>query len=274
MSYILDALKKSDQERQQEETHPHLQAIPGAPPPSLKGMSVSRRNLWPWLLFFGLLICGSMLKWSGWNQQEPKERTSPPLMLPAPETGKTLSPVTIHPERFDDWYHQLPKRDITMTTSGTPQSVEPGGPDEPGGPGEVEKEAIDPAFSQGAAEITAPHGKKISTPIRIKRDREKIALSPRSEATVIAQPRPVSPGKTGSSLPYLQDLPPQVRAEIPKLQFAGHAYALVPSQRMIIINGTIMREGDRIDGMTRLTEITLEGVIIDRNGVRFQMKCN
>ncbi|EKD35748.1 MAG: hypothetical protein ACD_75C01795G0003 [uncultured bacterium] len=268
MSYILDALKKSDQERQQEVAHLHLQSVPGTPPPSLKVTSVPRRSLWPWLLFSGLLICGSMLQWSGWNRQEPKERTSPSLMLAAPETGKTLSPVTLHPERLDDWYQQLPERDISLPTPGTPQTGEPDGP------GEVEKETIDPAFSQGAAKITAPHSQKISAPIRIKRDRKKIAFSPRSEATVIAQPLPVSPGKTGSSLPYLQDLPPQVQAEIPKLQYAGHAYALVPSQRMIIINGTIMREGDRLDGVTRLTEITLEGVIIDRNGVRFQMKCN
>lgn len=183
-------------------------------------------------------------------------------MLAAPETGKSLSPMTILPERSDDWYQHLPQRDISLPT---PENPRPGG---------VAKEADEPAFSQEGAHITATRSKKISEPIRIKRDRKKISLSPQGEATVIAKPLPVSTGKTESSLPYLQDLPPQVQAEIPKLQFAGHAYALVPSQRMIIINGTIVREGDRLDAMTRLVEITWEGVIIDRKGVRFQMKCN
>lgn len=261
MSYILDALKKSDQERQQEAIPLHMQSIHGAPP-SFKEMSVSRRSLWPWLLLSGLLIFGGMLKWSGWYRQGQEEQATPSLMVAVPETEKSLSPMTIHPERIDDWYQLLHKRGISLST---PENPRPGG---------VEKEADKPASSQGMANITAARSKKNSEPIRIKRDREKISLSPQSEATVIAKHLPVSTGKTASSLPYLQDLPPQVKAEIPKLQFAGHAYALVPSQRMIIINGTIMREGDRLDALTRLVEITWEGIIIDRNGVRFQMKCN
>lgn len=270
MSYILDALKKSDRERQQE-TPSHLQSLHGAAP-SFKEMSVFRRYRWPWLLVSGLLVFGGLFRWFDWHRQgldgQPL-RQSPPASaemavgsMPAVlETGKSIGPMTINPERFDDWYQHLPKKEISMESSGTPQ------------PAQVEREAVASDISPAA--LTAIRKKKFfDQPERIKRDREKIILSPESEQTVIAQPRLVSSGKkVEKAVPYLQDLSPQAQAEIPKMQFAGHAYASAPSQRMIIINGKIMREGDRVDAMTRLAEITWEGVIIDRNGIRFQVRC-
>jgi len=64
------------------------------------------------------------------------------------------------------------------------------------------------------------------------------------------------------------------KAEVPKLKFAGHTYAKTPAQRMIIINGQILREGDVIASGTRLMEITWEGVVIDFKGARFLVKIN
>lgn len=279
MSYILEALKKSDRERQQE-TPSHLQSLHRTAP-SFKDTSVFRGYRWPWLLLSGLLVFAGLFKWFDWHRQgidgqtfrqapsasveiagdnEPVSQPSPALMPAVSETAKSLDPMVINPERFDEWYQHLPKKESSMASPGTPQSAE------------VEREATAPDISPVA--LTAIRKKKfIKQPTRIKRDRGKVVLSPESEATVIAQPLLVSSSKVKKAVPYLQDLPPQVQAEIPKMQFAGHAYASVPSQRMIIINGKIMREGDRVDAMTRLTEITWEGVIIDRDGVRVQIKC-
>jgi general secretion pathway protein B len=77
-----------------------------------------------------------------------------------------------------------------------------------------------------------------------------------------------------SSLPLLQELPEALQADIPILKFAGHTYSKNPSQRMIIINGKILREGDLIAPGTYLTEITWEGVTVSFKGSRFRLKTN
>lgn len=301
MSYILDALKKSDRERQQETLAPlqHLYETP----PSSRGIGILQRRSWPWLLLCGFLILGGLVKWVGWNQssnsnppgpagetlpqpapapteiaaqQEPAGQTSPSSTPADAESGKTLTPLTVQAEWFDDWFQRAPKKDYSL----------PSGKDSP--PGEVEGGELPPMAS-----INASGSKKISKPVKIKRDQEKILKAPPDEEPLAGQPQPIqsvigqpqsAPTVNGqlqpvpsekpkNKLPYLQDLSPQVQAEIPKLQFAGHAYALDPSQRLIVINGAIMREGDQIDAATRLAEITWEGVVIDRKGVRFQVKC-
>jgi hypothetical protein len=237
-------------------------------------MSVLRRRRWPWLLVSGFLVIGGLLKWSDWNRQsseeqfhlqsspaemtvrqEPVVQASPSSTLAVPEAGIPLDPVTIDPQRFDDWYQHLPKKESSLP-SGSLRSAGMAG------------KSADHDFSPAET-----YSKTFSEPIRIKRDREKIWISQPGETTVIDQPLSVSSGQPEGELPYLQDLPPQVQAQIPKMQFAGHAYAHAPSKRMIIINGKIMREGDRLDTGTRLAEITWKGAIIDNNGVLFQVKC-
>lgn len=296
MSYILDALKKSDRERQQETLSPlqHLYETP----PSSRDTGILRRRNWPWFLLCGLLILGGLVKMIGWNQwsnpnppgpageippqpapasmevaveaaqQEPAGQTSPSSTSADAENRRSVSSLTVQAEWFDDWFQHVPKKDYSLPSAGSSP------------PGEVEGKELPPAISK-----TATGSKKIPKPVKIARDHAKIVKvlpqpdpaavvgQPQSVLTVIGQPQPVPAEKPKSNLPYLQDLSPQVQAEIPKLEFAGHAYALDPSQRLIVINGAIMREGDQIDAATRLTEITWEGVIIDRNGVQFQVKC-
>lgn len=290
MSYILDALKKSDRERQ-EEASPHLQHLYAQP--TSRDAGILRRYRWPWFLLFGLLLSGGLVQWVGWNNridgrqvpeeirqstpgptemaapQEPASRAFPESEVGVAESDAPPSPIKVQTEWFDDWFQHLPKKDYSS-------------------PAEVAGDDLAPVAS-----IPARPSKKVPIPVKIKKDREKIVLAPQEETTVIRQPEPVPPvvreprppslaigqsqqvptEKPRSVLPYVQDLPPQVQAEIPKLQFAGHAYALAPSQRLIVINGMIMREGDHIDAETRLAEITWEGVVIDRKGVRFQVKC-
>ncbi len=259
MSYILDALKKSGQERQQE-TPPHLQPLHHTPP-SFKGASVTRRRRWPLLLCAGLVLSGGLLAWSTWKSPEPAGQPTPSASLIVPESGKSLGPVTVHPKKFDDWYQHLPKKELSSSGPESPQPVR------------VERKAAAPAVSPAVAKPAAARGKKTSEPVKIKKAREKNILAPPDETTVIDSPPLVASEKPKSTVPYLQDLPPQVQGELPKLQFAGHAYAEDPAKRMIIINGKIMKEGDRVDAMTKLAEITWEGVIINSKGIRFRVKC-
>ena len=77
-----------------------------------------------------------------------------------------------------------------------------------------------------------------------------------------------------STLAQLQDLPADRRAAVPELKFAGHTYSEDPAQRMIIVNGQILREGGIISSGTRLRQITWDGVIVDFQGKQFLVKTN
>ncbi len=70
-------------------------------------------------------------------------------------------------------------------------------------------------------------------------------------------------------LPEFKDLPGSLQAAIPELHCAGHTYSTEPEKRMIIINNSILREGEKIDENLRLVEITWDGLIIEFNGERF-----
>jgi general secretion pathway protein B len=60
--------------------------------------------------------------------------------------------------------------------------------------------------------------------------------------------------------------------ELPKLTFSGHVYSPEPSLRMIMINDTVVREGDRIGTDLSLEEITQNGVVIRHDLTRFQVR--
>jgi general secretion pathway protein B len=287
MSYILEALKKSERERQET---PSIQQ--GLYEVSSDSNTVSlRRPRWPWLLLAGLLIMG--VAWqlphigASWRGHEPAGKSSgqstpspaevapagaPPASAPAAtDEGQSTVRLALRSEWFDDLPERLPGKDIPASAA----------------------EALGNASLP--ATLMPQASKELKT---LRKDREKILLDPREQGPVKRSPvlatapgkpqaatappqadmsvgKPQSAGftKSESSLPYLRDLPPRLQAEIPKLRFAGHAYSSEPSRRLIVINGTIMREGDHIDAVTRLEKITWEGVVIDRKGVRFQMKC-
>ena len=222
MSYILDALKKSDQERQQG-VSPNLNSIHGSPTTATK-LSTFQQHRAIWLIFGGTLLFLFCLGVFFFLYQQ---HLTVSRLLEEAEP----SPLTT----------ELAKRQATTLAQASDQSGE----------------------SEG-----------ISSPQVIIKEKQNVLRS-----VVVNDPRPYPQGRFAtessvSSVPLLQDLPAQLQAEIPSLEFAGHTYSEDPYQRMIIINGRILREGDMIAPDTYLTEITWEGVTIAFSGTRFRVKAN
>jgi general secretion pathway protein B len=222
MSYILDALKKSDQERQQGSS-PNLHSIHGSPIAVTKVSSFQQHRV-IWLTFGGIilfLVCFGIFFFL--YQQH----------LAVSRLIKEADPPLITTERPGG-----------QTTTSAQSSDQVGG------------------------------GNEISSPQVIIKEKQNVLRSiavedppPYPQASFVKE-------SSKSSVPLLQDLPAQLQAEIPSLQFAGHTYSEEPSQRMIIINGRILREGDMIAPNTYLTEITWEGVTVSYKGTRFRIKAN
>ncbi len=223
MSYILDALKKSDKERQQG-TSPHLYSIHSSALPGRKTSPLHLR-LGLWLLMGGILLfiaCLGILLFLN-RQSVPPHATAldsnrtAPLEQPAGQTANQGA-----------------------------------------------KQAPDQAAGNNGRTIPQVIIKENNIVLRSVAVRDNAQPTPRATVSETA-PR---------SLPLFQDLSADIRAEVPELKFAGHTYSEDPAQRMIIVNGQILREGDTIAPSTHLSEITWEGVIIDFKGTRFLIRAN
>ncbi|MCE5241694.1 MAG: general secretion pathway protein GspB [Syntrophobacteraceae bacterium] len=89
MSYILDALKKSDRERQQR-TPPSLSSVYSAGKQQPKG----RQRIWPWLICLILLLnAGILLCWMMLSRQEPKTAATPLESQAQDPSAPTAPPV-------------------------------------------------------------------------------------------------------------------------------------------------------------------------------------
>ncbi len=217
MSYILDALKKSDQERQQGNP-PSLYAVHNSIPPARYTSTFKLPLVFSLIIgviFLGLACLGIFFfthLQQTWVTDTTKA-TSTPLLSAEPQTPQATT-LPVHSDL------PVPKNEL-------------------------------------------------STPRVVIKEKDHILRYIPVEDSI---PEPTTVIETEASRnfpPLFKDLPRQLQAEIPKLKFAGHTFSEEPSQRMIIINGKILKEGDMIDPNTRLAEITWDGVAIDYKGTRF-----
>lgn len=74
-----------------------------------------------------------------------------------------------------------------------------------------------------------------------------------------------------ANTPTSNQLPPSVQADVGKMKFAGHVYSEDTVGRMIMINNKILREGDTIDTEFRLQEITKSGVVLVYKSTPFRI---
>ncbi len=77
--------------------------------------------------------------------------------------------------------------------------------------------------------------------------------------------------KTETELTILEELPLAIRAQLPEMKYSGHVFSPNPQLRMILINTTVVREGDLIDSDTRLVEITRDGLVMSYKGTNFKV---
>ena len=269
MSFILEALKKSEQQRQQKN------------PPSKKGhkrilslqASPSGSRLFPWLVF-GLL---SLIVFSGWwyYTQTDASQTSPSEVIQStnsahtqkvatsdtvtnnPAETNTPTPVILQPEILQP---EIAKT-APQTASAAPQpaiTVEPA---------PVPRSLGSPTTTQ-----TAPlSGRIFSTA-----DRKIQTIEAPVETVVIAQPEPQelsneSFNPDSTRLPLYSDLSSELRNRIAPVNMSMHFYNKDPNRSLVRINDRLLREGDWVSRELELVEITPAGVILGFKGKIFEL---
>jgi general secretion pathway protein B len=249
MSYILDALKRADSDRERERgLVPGLHAQPV--PPGKPAKTINKVNL-SLVAMLGLtLVLAAVLLWR-WLSPEPPvaqavastapQQTAP---APAPAAGLAVPP---------------PVAANNVTPSKPEQPLPDKAPSAPARSERPEK----PRMAMAPAQMT-------SQPQAEDKPGTKPGASDAAPAP--ARPKPVvKPAPASPRLPPLSELPQEIRAALPKLAVSGATYSDNPAWRMLIINGQVFREGEKITTDLYLAQIRPKAAVLDYKGQRYLM---
>ncbi len=238
MSYILDALRKADSERERGEV-PGLHAHPVMPTgDDTPGSHVNQKLLLAVGVLTALLLL--TLVWLMWGRGA-SQPDRPPM---PPDQARLGAPAGV----------PMPPHD--GSTAARPQAGEPG---------------MAPAMAQTAPSPTpglyppamAPQpAVDTATPATPKTTLPSVSAEPAAntaprKATAAASPKPAEDAKVYR----LMDLPESVRRDLPTLTIGGAMYSETPSNRMLIINSQVLHEGDKITADLTLEEIKLKSAV-------------
>ena len=233
MSYILEALKKSDQERRNG-TIPDLQSRHTVHP-RLPG---SRRNRtrFPWIM---LSIC----------------------LL----TVVLLSAVWLYREHLPFTLRKKSETADFAEQKAPTEKPAAAGIEQPHVTGQTPPGTAEPTANEQTEPTVLAPSEQMTTQRRLTLEPAPIVLQEMNPLEIPEQSRKLS------TIPLLEELPAKVKKDLPRLKVAGHTYSADAAKRMIIINNSIRREGDVIENGLKLEEITWDGIILNHKGTQFQM---
>lgn len=259
MSYILDALRRADSERERGAV-PGLRAQP-VPAPGPAPRARSSPGLWPWLT--GALVvvaAASGAAWWGWHDGRAPLAGSANRV--AAEVRGSVPDVAPLPG--------LPKVEVPRAaTVAAPEAVAPAIvlalPNPPAATVPPQRGPLPPSTPQTAA--------RASTGASTFPDRAGGAATTTAREDPAAGLRPpaASPPPTDGRVPALSELPDGVRRGLPALVVSGATYSETPAHRMLIVNGQVVREGEEPAPGVVLERIQLKSAILRHKGTRFSM---
>ncbi len=270
MSYILDALRKADAQRERDPARGiHAQPLAGA-----NGFGHSRSPLAGWLwpaAGAGLAV----LLWAGWylyhdrpNAPAPSATrvvTAPaPAPAPAPVSNVFVPPpaaATVQPPP-PAGARVIPPRDPTNTSLPTMR----GGPQPVVGTPAMPN-ANAPATLTQPGPVPAP----ISGPVMGPPPPGRSGLT-QSRAVQVPPAQSPGMGPQGAPAPALPPIAAPViglPADAPKLAISGGVYSSSPLQRMLIVNGQVFNEGSEIGPGVTLVAITPKTAVLRFRGARY-----
>ncbi len=256
MSYILEALKKLEQKREQEEA-PRLFIFS-------RGSPVERRklSLWPYLLAVALLVNGLAMTW--WVSEKHGEKAAP-VVEKAPFTRETAPSATVVPlaRSLSSRARNEDKR------KGAPREAQEAKPLAAAMP--VEAAPAPGRSVQRASE--APPGEAARTSADEARPQEARAVETDRTQAGAQNGEEKNKGTEGEAL-RVNELPAAVRSSLPEFRISGHAYSPDAQTRVARINEKILREGQELSPGLRLEEIIPQGVVFSYQGYRFRVNLN
>ena len=259
MSYILDALKKAESERERG-------VVPGlnsaqANHATFIHYGSDQKPWWILALVLGVLLVGLIALW-GWRQTAAAPSTA--LTPSEAQAVAAVTPVAVSAQA------QTPK-ELPPVEAKTPPAPVP----------KPELPARAPVLAAApAATLPSPLQAAASTVAHVQ---TKVAPPPASPslpaATAVSveassKPAPVSaPIRSASGgVPMLSELPEPMRRQIPALNISGAVYSDSPPEWTLIINDQLIGKGGQVAPDMRLEEVSASSAVFNFKGQRFRME--
>jgi general secretion pathway protein B len=268
MSYILEALRKADAERERErDSVPNLHAQ--LLPPGLNEAEVapSRAPLLPWLGLGAALALGAAATWWALGRDEPPAQLSGTTSTPqapvapavAPSLQRQAAPPT--PQPLPD----AAPSPATLTAAPSAPQAEP-----------VPEPAAVTAPKPPAKARPAPAAKAAASPPRSAPSTAKVAVQAPQSVVAPSQAEAPAPAKAEPSapparVPALAELPPELRQQVPPLAIGGSVYSPQASARMVVVNGQVFQEGSSLAPELKLEQIRQKTAVFSIRGQRFEV---
>lgn len=258
MSYILDALKKADAERERG-------SVPGLHSQPLGQVdddedATSRRPVPPamWLVAGAGICLIAVLSWQLLSRpaaptaatETPTEQNTQPAQpepMPAPTSVQTAAE----------------QRAQQPPLAAAPPPVTP--PAQADRPPTMAPVALQPspAMAPPAKLPTAPPPPPPAAMVR------EAPVRATAQAPQVA-PKPTTQAATPAArVPAMSELPDEIKRDLPQLTIGGAMYSDTPSSRMLIINSQVFHEGDQPYQGLVLEEIRLKSAVFRYRGYRY-----
>jgi general secretion pathway protein B len=291
MSYILEALKKAQAERQLGNA-PTIHAPAISPAPQNAG---GRKPLVIGFAAGAVLVAGALFAWrqqpaaTGQVADAGKAATqlaaasqpaahqasaaSPSAPLPVSANQPGASPVTA-PVAAD-------------ATARVALVQDPAGAAHPGGASPRPSRAQPASQLKAAAPEVAPpapspaHGPAVSQPVLAPAAAAKVAAhdvvaappAPTgAEAAVVARPAAATPASSADeTLRTVNELPEQIRFSLPKVAFGGYMYSPNPGDRLVLVDKALRHEGEEVAPGLVLEKLLPKAAVMNYRGYRYRV---
>jgi general secretion pathway protein B len=273
MSFILDALRKSEHERERK-TLPGLAEAPivrherAKVPVAMIALGV--------LLAINLLVLLFVLLRDGApdaatatapaHTPTPAPTPAPahtpaPATAPAPAPTSAGVPLTTAPLPASPEVRPLQAEAGVVDEDAPPYVDTPPVPRDPTLDGEVRVQRAPVATDGSAVTTTVP-----PEVLRAAQDSARRGAPP-TTPTMPGAPARDAGGAAG--VPSINDLAPQATAGLPALAINLHVYAGDPRQDFVVLNGRRYQQGAQLQEGPTLERITSDGVVLNHRGLRF-----
>jgi len=235
MSYILDALKKSEQERGHGSV-PDVQTVHSS--------SLNYRNekkaYWPYILIIAVLLNLAAIAYFIFDKNSPIEatQTSPGNISKIQTTADSVTqkqPVTPIPLASESIVETADKPNSGYANATTKQNPQ---------------EAVPPV------------------PIQPTPTTREVPPTSSKTVTAVSRPQEVSSVSDGGIIDF-HELPASIKQQLPAITISAHVYSSNPLQRSIVINNNFMEEGEYVLDDLVLYEITKDGAVFNYQGTLF-----
>ena len=221
MSYILDALRKAEAERERGSV-PNIHAQPAFAGAPARGAR-PRSRVWIAVAVVGvLLVIAAALPW--FFMADRSAVPAPVAAAPAPLVAPTPVPMTM------------------------PASAA-------AAPAKVPAPTTAPTATAAAVPVQP-------APVPVRKPRPAPAVTSAATAAAAAS-------ATEERVYAMNELPDDIRRQLPGLSVGGSMYSTTPASRLVIVNGQVLHEGDRLTPELVLQQIKLKAAVFAFKGYRF-----